>query len=54
LPINKKLLDPETENDLGLAEELLRRWGKLHAVRSVSGLASLLTFLLLLAKRRGK
>jgi len=54
LPINKKLLDPETENDLGLAEELLRRWGKLNAVRSVSGLASLLTFLLLLAKRRGK
>lgn len=53
LPINRKLLDPETVNDLDLAERLLRRWGKLHAVRSISGLASLLTFLLLLARRRG-
>jgi uncharacterized membrane protein len=53
LPINKRLLDPETVNDLDLAEDLLRRWGRLHAVRSVSGLASLLTFLLLLAERKG-
>ena len=52
LPINKKLLEPQTANDLDSAEQLLRRWGELHAVRSVSGLASLLTFLLLLAKRR--
>ena len=27
LPTNKKLLDPETANDLGLAEKLLTRWG---------------------------
>lgn len=53
LPINKKLLDLETANDLHLAEDLLSRWGKLHAVRSVSGLASLLRFLLLLARRKG-
>ena len=53
LPINKKLLEPQTANDLDLAEQLLRSWGELHAVRSVSGLASLLTFLLLLAKRGG-
>ena len=53
LPINKTLLDPETANDLDLAEDFLRRWEKLHAVRSVSGLASLLTFLLLLADRKG-
>ena len=53
LPTNKKLLDPATANDLDLAEKLLRRWGRLHAVRSVLSLVSLLTFLLLLVKRRG-
>ena len=52
LPTNKQLLDPETANDLELAERLLTRWGKLHAVRSVLSLASLLTFLFLLGKRR--
>jgi uncharacterized membrane protein len=53
LPTNKKLLDPATANDLDLAEKLLTRWGRLHAVRSVLSLASLLRFLLLLVKRRG-
>jgi uncharacterized membrane protein len=53
LPTNKKLLDPTTANDLDLAENLLTRWGRLHAVRSVLSLASLLMFLLLLVKRRG-
>ena len=52
LPTNKKLLDPETANDLDLAEKLLARWGKLHAVRSVLSLASLIIFLLLLGKRK--
>jgi uncharacterized membrane protein len=52
LPTNKKLLDPETANDLDLAERLLTRWGKLHAVRSVLSLASLLMFLSLLGKRK--
>ncbi len=46
LPTNKKLLDPETANDLDLAEKLLVRWGRLHAVRSVLSLVSLLMFLL--------
>jgi uncharacterized membrane protein len=53
LPTNKKLLDPATANDLDLAERLLTRWGRLHAVRSVLSLASLLMFLLLLVKHRG-
>ena len=53
LPTNKKLLDPATANDLELAEKLLTRWGRLHAVRSVLSLASLLMFLLLLVKHRG-
>ena len=52
LPTNKKLLDPETANDLDLAKRLLTRWGRLHAVRSGLSLASLLIFLLLLGKRR--
>ena len=52
LPTNKQLLDPETANDLELAERLLTRWGRLHAVRSVLSLASLLMFLFLLGKRR--
>ena len=52
MPTNKQLLDPETANDLELAERLLTRWGRLHAVRSVLSLASLLTFLFLLGKRR--
>ncbi len=52
LPTNKKLLDPETANDLDLAEKLLTRWGRLHAVRSVLSLASLLMFLFLLTKDR--
>ena len=52
LPTNKQLLDPETANDLELAERLLTRWGRLHAVRRVVRLASLLTFLFLLGKRR--
>ena len=53
LPTNKKLLDPARANDLDLAEKLLTRWGRLHAVRSVLSLASMLMFLLLLVKHRG-
>ena len=53
MPTNKKLLDLATADDLDLAERLLTRWGRLHAVRSVLSLASLLMFLFLLGKRRG-
>src|ERR671910_1381999 len=52
LPTHNKLLDPATANDLDLAKRLLTRWGRLHAVRSVLSLASLLMFLFLLGKRR--
>ena len=52
LPTNKQLLDPATANDSELAERLLTRWGRLHAVRSGLSLASLLIFLFLLGKRR--
>lgn len=53
LPANKQLLDPATANDSALAERLLNRWGRLHAVRSVLSLAALLLFLLLPGNRRG-
>jgi uncharacterized membrane protein len=53
LPTNKQLLDPATANDPDLAERLLRRWGRLHAVRSVLSLASLLLFLFSLGRRKG-
>jgi uncharacterized membrane protein len=52
MPTNKRLLDPATADDLDLAERLLTRWGRLHAVRSISSLASLLIFLFLLGRRR--
>jgi Anthrone oxygenase len=45
LPTNNQLLDPSLDKDSELAHQLLRRWGKLHAVRSCLSLASLLVFL---------
>ena len=53
LPTNKQLLDPATGRDLGGAERLLTRWGRLHAVRSLASLASFLLFVFLLGQRRG-
>ena len=53
LPTNKQLLNPGTADDPDLAERLLTRWGRLHAVRSVLSLASLLLFLFLLGRRKG-
>jgi uncharacterized membrane protein len=53
LPTNKQLLDPATANDSVLAEKLLNRWGRLHAVRSVLSLAALLLFLIPPGNRRG-
>ena len=53
LPTNNQLLDPATAQDLDRAERLLTRWGRLHAVRSIASLASLLLFVYLLGERRG-
>ncbi len=52
LPTNKQLLDPATANDVDLAEQLLARWGRLHAVRSVVSFASFVWFVFLLGQRR--
>lgn len=37
LPTNNRLLDPGLERGSGEAAELLTRWGRLHAVRSLAG-----------------
>ena len=52
LPTNKQLLDPATAQDVELAERLLSRWGRLHAVRSLLSLAAFLLFVVLLGQRR--
>ena len=43
-PTNKQLLDPTFIRTSESAHRLLQRWGKLHAVRSVLGLASSIIF----------
>ena len=45
LPTNRQLLHPSLDKDSELAQQLLRRWGKLHAAPSCMSLASLLMFL---------
>jgi len=45
LPVNKKLLDPSLDKDSLYARQLLNRWGKLHGVRSLLSLSSLVVFL---------
>lgn len=44
-PTNHKLLDPAVDRTSDKVATLLRRWGKLHAVRSILGLASSIVFL---------
>lgn len=46
LPANKKLLDPTLDRNSDLARQLLNRWGRLHAVRTLLSLAALVVFLL--------
>jgi hypothetical protein len=47
LPTNKRLLDRTLDASSAEAATLLRRWGHLHAVRTIAGLAA---FVLLLAR----
>src|SRR5262249_25640774 len=37
LPTNNRLLDPDLNRQSAEAAALLRRWGRLHAVRSIAG-----------------
>jgi len=47
LPTNKQLLNPALDKRSTLAGQLLARWGKLHAVRSVLSAVAFLLFLYL-------
>jgi len=51
LPTNKQLLNSSLDENSELASRLLGRWGRLHAVRSILGLISFLSFVLLLSLR---
>jgi len=51
LPTNKMLLAPAAARDTDAALRLLRRWGWLHAVRTVVSAVSFALFLVLLARR---
>jgi len=46
LPTNKKLLDPGISQDLASARNLLGKWGRLHAVRTVLSAVALVVLLL--------
>jgi hypothetical protein len=47
LPANKRLLDPTLDASSAEANALLLRWGRLHAVWTIAGLAA---FTLLVAR----
>src|SRR5262245_58045229 len=46
-PTNKKLLDPALDRTSQLTSDLLDRWARLHAVRSVLGLGAFVLFVCL-------
>jgi hypothetical protein len=49
LPTNKRLLDPDLDPRDRTAAELLSRWGRLHATRSVLSSAAFVLFLIRLS-----
>ena len=44
MPTNRRLLDPGLDSGSGEARDLLRRWGRLHAVRTVTSVGVFVTF----------
>ncbi len=46
-PTNKQLLDPALDRDSALAQRLLLRWGRLHALRTVLSGVAFVMFLIL-------
>ena len=44
MPTNRRLLDPQLDTGSDEARELLSRWGRLHAVRTVVGIAVFVAF----------
>jgi uncharacterized membrane protein len=47
LPTNKQLLDPALDRDSSLAQRLLLRWGRLHALRTIVSVVAFVMFLAL-------
>jgi len=50
MPTNRRLLDPTLDGGSDEARELLVRWGRLHAVRTVVGIAAFVAFVGLLSR----
>ena len=46
-PTNKQLLDPALDKGSPLAQQLLPRWGRLHAIRTVLSAVAFVMFLIL-------
>jgi len=44
MPTNRRLLDPQLDSGSDEARELLSRWGRLHAVRTVVGIVVFVAF----------
>lgn len=53
MPTNRRLLDPARDRGSSATRELLVRWGRLHAVRSVASLVASAMFLSLLLRTGG-
>ena len=49
MPTNRELLDPSLDKHSDRTAQLLARWGKLHAVRTILSTLALLVFLSVLA-----
>ncbi len=47
MPTNKQLLDPALDKDSALAKQLLVRWGRLHALRTILSGVAFVIFLVL-------
>jgi hypothetical protein len=50
MPTNRRLLDPQLDAGSREAVELLLRWGRLHAVRTVIGVAVFVSFVQMLLR----
>jgi hypothetical protein len=50
MPTNQKLLAPERDLNSAETRELLVKWGKLHAVRSILSFIALVIYVALLLK----
>ncbi len=50
MPTNRRLLDPGLDPASGEAGWLLSRWGRLHAIRTVVGIAVFVAFVVMLSR----